>query len=577
MKQKLKEHKGITLIALIITIVVLLILAVVAIKEVTGNGIISKAQEAARKTEKAKLNEELNTIIMEMNLDVAVHESEYKKSSSDAELLLENALLNIEQHFEVENQYIAEETITENGGVERTVRYINIEALSFETNEDQNIMLFKIPCKYKKQDIQIIMELKSDDTNDLYEITSFALDNSTLSGIKIKQQGTTPTVTAGGNIKQVTSDGVPIPTGFYYVTGTKNTGVVISDNILDENNQEGNAGNQFVWVPVETSPKLNVKVDSEKDIKTVRILNLKTSDGTAEETIDETINVNSDYFEKNIDLNDNCFYEVIATYKDGSVDDEIYIVNNVYKPLEEVTTMFKSLAELSGKSLDEMVELYKQDYLEKHPDAVFNTKLSVFKAVITEGGNDIINITEDNALETNSVLAYGGFYIGRYEVGIDGTITKNNTPKNNISFADAQTAANTMYNDNTKYGVKSNLLSAAAWERTLQWFVNSGATSYSEAFIQSMGRGNFRTNLTNGTGRLKNSGSSETYKINNIYDLAGNVQEWTTQIDKKEPGNVARGSDYNTYYTTASAYGTSTVTEANAQTGYRPILYFINK
>ena len=111
-------------------------------------------------------------------------------------------------------------------------------------------MLFKIPCKYKKQDIQIIMELKSDDTNDLYEITSFALDDTALAGIKIKQQGTTPTVTAGGNVKEVTSDGVPIPKGFYYVTGTKNTGVVISDNILDENNQEGNAGNQFVWVPV---------------------------------------------------------------------------------------------------------------------------------------------------------------------------------------------------------------------------------------------------------------------------------------------------------------------------------------
>lgn len=572
MKQKLKEHKGITLIALILTIVVLLILATVAIKEVTGNGIISKAQEAARKTEKAKLNEELNTIIMEMNLDVAVHESEYKKSSSDAELLLENALLNIEQHFEVENQYIVEETITENG-VDRTLRYINIEALSFETNEDQTIMLFKIPCKYKKQDIQLIMELKSDDTNDLYEITSFALDDTALAGIKIKQQGTTPTVTAGGNIKQVTSDGVPIPTGFYYVTGTKNTGVVISDNILDENNQEENAGNQFVWVPVETSPKLNVKVDSGKDIQTVRILNLKTSDETVEETIDETINVNSDYFEKNIDLNDNCFYEVIATYKDGSVDDEIYIVNNVYKPLEEVTTMFKSLAELSGKSLEELFEMYKQNYLEEHPDAVLNTKLSVLKAVLTEGSLDIEK-KEDNALETNSVLSYGGFYIGRYEVGEDGTITKNNTPKNNISFADAQTEANAMYNDNTKYGVKSGLLSAAAWERTLQWFVNSGATSYSESFIQS--RGNFSTSVKGGSGRLHKTGFSE-YTVNNIYDLAGNVQEWTTQIDKKEPGNVARGYNYNTYYTTASAYGTSTVTEANAQTGYRPILYFINK
>ena len=425
-------------------------------------------------------------------------------------------------------------------------------------------MLFKIPCKYKKQDIQIIMELKSDDTNDLYEITSFALDNSTLSGIKIKQQGTTPTVTAGGNVKEVTSDGVPIPTGFYYVTGTKNTGVVISDNILDENNQEGNSGNQFVWVPVETSPKLNVKVDSEKDIKTVRILNSKA--------LDETIDVNSDYFEKNIALDDNCLYEVIATYKDGSVEDTAYIVDNVYKPLDENVIRLKTIASLmDNKSLEETLETVKQAYLEEHPDAVLNTKIDIFNTLVSDSN---VEAKEDNALETNSVLTYGGFYIGRYEVGEDGTITKNNTPKNNISFVDAQTEANAMYNDNTKYGVKSGLLSAAAWERTLQWFVNSGATSYSEAFIQS--RGNFSTSVKGGSGRLHKTGFSE-YTVNNIYDLAGNVQEWTTQIDKKEPGNVARGYHYNTYYTGASAYGTFTETEAKARTGYRPILYFINK
>lgn len=505
---------------------------------------------------------------MEMNLDVAVHESEYKKSSSDAELLLENALLNIEQHFEVENQYIAEETITEKGGVERTVRYINIEALSFETNEDQNIMLFKIPCKYKKQDIQIIMELKSDDTNDLYEITSFALDNSTLSGIKIKQQGTTPTVTAGGNIKQVTSDGVPIPTGFYYVTGTKNTGVVISDNILDENNQEGNAGNQFVWVPVETSPKLNVKVDSEKDIKTVRILNSKA--------LDETIDVNSDYFEKNIALDDNCLYEVIATYKDGSVEDTAYIVDNVYKTLDENVIRLKTIASLmDNKSLEETLETVKQAYLEEHPDAVLNTKIDIFNTLVSDSN---VEAKEDNALETNSVLTYGGFYIGRYEVGNDGTIIKDKVPKNNISFADAQTAANTMYNDNTKYGVKSNLLSAAAWDRTLQWFVDSGALSFTDVFIGNSSIGNFRTNLTNGTGRLKNSGSSETYKINNIYDLAGNVQEWTTQTTTGKEGNIARGKNYQTYATNlVSVYNSNLETAANPETGYRPILYFINK
>ena len=53
------------------------------------------------------------------------------------------------------------------------------------------------------------------------------------------------------------SEGVTIPTGFYYVGGTKDTGLVISDNSADENKYQGQTivgtdlqGNQFVWVPV---------------------------------------------------------------------------------------------------------------------------------------------------------------------------------------------------------------------------------------------------------------------------------------------------------------------------------------
>ena len=53
------------------------------------------------------------------------------------------------------------------------------------------------------------------------------------------------------------SEGVTIPTGFYYVGGTKDSGVVISDEQVDENRYQGQAtvgtdlaGNQFVWIEV---------------------------------------------------------------------------------------------------------------------------------------------------------------------------------------------------------------------------------------------------------------------------------------------------------------------------------------
>ena len=54
------------------------------------------------------------------------------------------------------------------------------------------------------------------------------------------------------------SEGIPIPAGFYYVGGTKASGLVISDNAADKEKYKGQTtvgtdlqGNQFVWIPVE--------------------------------------------------------------------------------------------------------------------------------------------------------------------------------------------------------------------------------------------------------------------------------------------------------------------------------------
>ena len=66
--KKLTTQKGITLVALIITIIVLLILAVVAIRAVQGDGIISKAKEAAKQTNIAQEKEELQMAVLEWQL-----------------------------------------------------------------------------------------------------------------------------------------------------------------------------------------------------------------------------------------------------------------------------------------------------------------------------------------------------------------------------------------------------------------------------------------------------------------------------------------------------------------------------
>lgn len=65
MKNKLKERKGITLIALVITIIVLLILAGVSIAMLTGeNGILTKAKSEKTRTENASAEEKVKLAIM---------------------------------------------------------------------------------------------------------------------------------------------------------------------------------------------------------------------------------------------------------------------------------------------------------------------------------------------------------------------------------------------------------------------------------------------------------------------------------------------------------------------------------
>ena len=66
----MRNQKGITLIALVITIIVLLILAGVSIAMLTGqNGILTRANEAGDRTERAEVAEKVNLAIQSAYAD----------------------------------------------------------------------------------------------------------------------------------------------------------------------------------------------------------------------------------------------------------------------------------------------------------------------------------------------------------------------------------------------------------------------------------------------------------------------------------------------------------------------------
>ena len=95
-KLKIKQEKGITLIALVVTIVVLLILAGVSISLVlNNNGVIGKAKDAKNSTEKGQAQDEVNLAINYLQIEDAtstltredkrkILEDELRKISADS-------------------------------------------------------------------------------------------------------------------------------------------------------------------------------------------------------------------------------------------------------------------------------------------------------------------------------------------------------------------------------------------------------------------------------------------------------------------------------------------------------------
>ena len=257
-------------------------------------------------------------------------------------------------------------------------------------------------------------------------------------------------VVLGGKIKEYTDEGVPIPNGFYYVGGTKDTGVVISDNFNDENvyqNAENGIvgtklqGNQFVWVPVTYSD-----------------------------------------------------FQRYEGYYDGSLD-----------------SMLSSCGEADS----------------------------------TGRNSDFTESTNTQAEARNmyaSVQTYGGFYVGRYEAGNDnGKVVEKQgiNVYNNVKWSangemqettgttgGAVELARNFDTTNNYISVTSTLIYGVQWDAIMQWIdlAYKTGTYASDSFVaNSEGQGYYNASAPTTTG------SSDDYAVKNIYDLAGNVAEWTME------------------------------------------------
>ena len=305
----------------------------------------------------------------------------------------------------------------------------------------------------------------------------------------------------------------PIPDGYYYVGGTDESGVVISDNIADKDRYSGEEnvgkdleGNQWVWVPVENPSSLyttvtdGIALSGDTGVKTTKYTNSNIISGMTRGLPGDT----SGYREPDL-------------------------------VLDETSYDYRNYATAGFSSLANMAETMKSDYEEM----------------------------------IASLEKYKGFYIGRYELTANGEKTgATQTCENGVNWYTLYKNCTTLASGSK---VKTRMIWGLQWDATCNWLDSSGFS-----ITDSSTWGNYDDNTATGHGSEQNTGFSESWKANNIYDFAGNCYEFTQEADYTSY-RARRGGYYNFNGSDNPASDRFTDSPLNTLSygGSRPTLYLI--
>ena len=172
----------------------------------------------------------------------------------------------------------------------------------------------------------------------------------------------------------------------------------------------------------------------------------------------------------------------------------------------------------------------------------------------------------------NSVAANGGYYIGRYEARTPTErttsgnaltqITEKGTDQvyNYVTQLQATKLAQNMYNSNK---FTSDLINSYAWDTATVFLQTCGEEKYSR-----------KTSVNTTLSRTGTNTQSTKDVQCNVYDMASNVREWTTETsDDSDSPCVNRGGDYNNrnIYTSGRYFYTTSLSDVNG--GFRPIVF----
>ena len=470
----LNNKKGITLIALVVTVIVLIILAGVSINAVLGdNGIIKKANQAASVTKEAEVKEAINRTILEFYLtnDYETLEDFLKAKAEDGSI----------------------DSVTKNADGTLTV---------------------------KKGEYSVTVENK----------TNFSGGSG--SGGSTGGETQTPEITIGEAKVVANSDG----------TGSAITDVasVYLGNTLYITFSHSITGGTTV-------------VD-----KTIPYA--VTKNGTYTFTVTGTVNGKS--YTKNVSVTVKQFKDVYeymqtntkVTYSDG----EVWVPEG-FKVAGDSASTVQGGVVIEDKDRNQFVWVpvatiadykrtaYSTNVATEETDTATNSiKINLSSSKNSDYFTEAL--PED---EKTSVERYKGFYIGRYEAGDkESTVAKTLRSSNDVTKTVTIKANQAPYNYVTRtqaeslaegfatkqgYKAKTKLVSSYAWDTTIAFLqkVNSDYGSSSEEGNYS----NTTFSYTDITGATKTKAKSssvlvptgQTTPVCNIYDMGGNVWEWTTE------------------------------------------------
>ena len=157
----------------------------------------------------------------------------------------------------------------------------------------------------------------------------------------------------------------------------------------------------------------------------------------------------------------------------------------------------------------------------------------------------------------SSVSINKGFYISRYEASKKDSVTaqskRGQNPWVNVSQTTSITASSNM-----NESINSHLVYGVEWDSVLQWALDSQAIigskttgetkTITEDDVQKDSRswgnyGNSTGGAETNSGSEQPGGTNESWKVNNIHDIAGNASEWTQEKFSTDTRRASRGGN----------------------------------